>query len=453
MNIAIIQSHLTGSGFWGGVLLARDIAAGLAACGHHVVAAEFRHDSGPSITPLAGFAVHHLPAEPLTHGVNPLWAWQPAAADVATAARFLNNCAADVVYGHMPYGNTALYEAAIRLGIPIVHHVHDFSVLCGRSFLVDNDGQPCSGPTSIGKCEACLRATQPTVIQLGMRLAAFPLGEALLSRSLGSRRTERFRLRQGVATHAAFRERLIDGVTAWIATGQPVRDVLCRYGVPAERITLLPHALPEDRLVTSPPPPPLVGRPLRIGFFGRIAPEKGVDLLATALRRLRATEPRDLEWWVISGSVSAAERQRLERLSGLPADRIRFIEGLRGAAINPVVAQLDVCVIPSLWPEIGPLTLLEALAQGVPCVCNDGAGHADLIEPGVNGFRFRTGDAADLTATLATLLRDDALVARLRTGSRRIAGFDSFVASIEAILAASMPSGSGARPVPATNSD
>lgn len=434
MKIAFAHSHFTAPGLWGGVLISRDIASGLATRGHDVLVVEFRHEPGPAVTRLDGYSIHHLAATPISQGVNPLWAWQPCATDIATAMRFLKEFAPDVVYAHTPSGNTATYDAALRLGIPIVHHVHDFAILCGRSFLVDDQGRPCSGPTSIGKCEACLRATYPPVIRAGMRLAAFPLGDALLRRAFGSRRTERFRLRQGIAAYAAFRERLSDGVTTWIATGPPVRDVLCRYGVPAERVTLLPHALPDDRLERSPPPPPLAGRPLRIGYFGRVSPEKGVDLLAAVLRRLQTAASRDFEWWVISGSVPVDVRQRLQGLARLSGDRVRFIEGLRGPAINPVLAQLDVCVIPSLWPEIGPLTLLEALAQGVPCVCNDAAGHADLIEDGVNGFRFRTGDEADLTDTLTTLLQDDRLVERLRTGSDRISGFDGFVDSIEAIL-------------------
>lgn len=452
MNIAFVHSHFTAPGLWGGVLLSRPIASGLAARGHRILVVEFVHESVSNVTEIDGFTLHQVAAAPMDQGVNPLWASRPAAADVTTARRVLEGFDPDVVYAHTPSANTATYDASMRLGIPIVQHVHDFAFLCGRSFLVDERDRPCSGPTSIAKCEACLRAKHPPAVRAGMRLATFPLGDAILRRAVGHRRAERFRLHRGIQAHVAFRQRLIGGVAAWIATGPPVRDVLCRYGVPPERVTLLPHGLPEDRLVRATPPPPLAGRPLRIGYIGRISPEKGVDLLATVLRRLRATEARDLEWWVISGSIPAAVRQRLQGMARLPADRIRFIEGLRGAALNPVLAQLDVCVIPSLWPEIGPLTLLEALAQGVPCICNDSAGHADLIDDGVNGFRFRTGDETDLARALTTLLHDDHLAARLRTGSSRIAGFDGFVTAIEAILSSHVRQG-GPRPRSATRED
>lgn len=452
MRIAFVHSGFRASGFWGGVLLSRDIASRLAARGHRVLVVEFVHGSGSAAVETDGFATQQLAAKPISHGVNPLWAWRTDTADITTAMRVLDGFAPDVVYTHTPWANTATYDASMRLGIPIVQHVHDFAFLCDRSFLVDERGRPCSGPTSIAKCEACLRAKHPPVIRAGMRLATLPLGDAILRRAVGDRRAERFRLHRGIQAHVAFRQRLIDGVATWIATGPPVRDVLCRYGVPPDRVTLLPHGLPEDRLVTAAPPPPLAGRPLRIGYIGRISPEKGVDLLADVLRKLRATQARDLEWWVIAGSIPADVRRRLQDRARLPAERIRFIEGLRGAALNPVLAQLDVCVIPSLWPEIGPLTLLEALAQRVPCICNDSAGHADLIDDGVNGFRFRTGDEIDLARALTTLLRDDHLVARLRTGSSRIAGFDRFIAAIEAILSSHVRLG-GPRPLPATRED
>jgi len=440
VRIALVQSHLTRHGFWGGVLLARQIAAGLAAAGHEVHAVEFSHTPAKEPTPIAGFVVHELPAMPMDDGINPLWAWSPFAADVAEATRFLRAVSPDVVYGHMIQGNTAVSAAALDAGLPVVHHVHDFAFLCGRSFLVDAAGRPCAGPDA-GRCEACLRARATPAMRAGMQLASLPGGDLLLRTALGRRRSERFRLREGLTRFQGFSKRYLDGVGTWIATGPAIRDVLLRHGVARERVTILPHALPDERRRTHPGPPPLSGRPLRIGYFGRIAPEKGVDLLADVLGRLARRGVRDFEWWVVSGSVPATVRADLARRSGLPEERIRLVEGLQGSDLDPVIASLDVCVIPSLWPEIGPLTLLEALSQGVPCVCNDMAGHAHLVRDGVNGFLFRTGDGADLEEKLSLLLADDALAKRLRGTVPPLADFASFLGRIDGILrAAALPS-------------
>lgn len=444
MKVCLIQSHLIRSGFWGGVLLTRQIAAGLANAGHDVHVTELTHEPTSPTTQLGPAIVHHLRASPMQKGVNPLWAWYPEELDVIAGMDFLSRLSPDVIYGHMLPENMPLYEAAIRLGLPIVQHVHDFSVLCGRSFLVDDKGRACAGPAE-GRCESCLRTSHAPALRLGMRLASLPGGEAVIRGLLGPRRTERFRLRAGVDRFFAFRRRLMEAVHSWIATGPRIRDVLCRHGVEAGRVTILPHALPDDRRVLSPPPPPLAGRPVRIGYFGRIAPEKGVDMLANAIRRLQRTVPRDFEWWVISGVISPKDRARLQERASLPQDRIRFIEGTQGAALNPVLAQLDVCVVPSLCPEIGPLTLLEALAQGVPCICNDMAGLAHLVREGSNGFLFRTGDQDDLLRTLARCMADDEVLPSLRSHACPIAPFADFIRQIEATLAAALSPASQAR--------
>jgi glycosyltransferase involved in cell wall biosynthesis len=69
-------------------------------------------------------------------------------------------------------------------------------------------------------------------------------------------------------------------------------------------------------------------------------------------------------------------------------------------------------VFPSLWYEAQPLIVLEALAQGIPCVVSETSAAREMIVPGRTGLLFRTGDAADLVEKL-TKLRDDELVDRL----------------------------------------
>ena len=69
-------------------------------------------------------------------------------------------------------------------------------------------------------------------------------------------------------------------------------------------------------------------------------------------------------------------------------------------------------VFPSLWYEAQPLIILEALAQGIPCVVSETSAAREMIVPGRTGLLFRTGDVADLREKLIQL-RDDELVDRL----------------------------------------
>lgn len=408
MKVALVFPAIAVTGAWGGILLAKQIGNQLSDLGHDVHTVELDHEpaaqeSSPEVQVLPGmrFTSHHLRGARLKEGVNPLWSFFPRESDTQIATAWLIEQTPDVLYVHAYLSCPAFIAAAARLGIPIVYHVHDYAVLCGRSFLVDHRGRPCVGPRSPELCERCLIAKQTPLRRAATRLGRLPGGNVLASVLIGSERTESLRLRHGIEQFFKFRQTLVDVVDVWIATGNSVRDILVQYGIPAKRITLLRHAIPDERMHRSPGPPPANGRPVRIGYFGRISREKGVWMLADSLRALATRTDRDFEWRILSERVSDDDKVNLRSRSGLPPERVRFVEGLAGAQLNPALAQLDLCVLPSLWPEIGPLTLLEALAQGVPCICNDQSAHADLIEDGVNGYRFRTADQADLIEKLS----------------------------------------------------
>jgi len=379
-------------------------------------------------------SIIQLPATPVSDGVNPMWGNYPRDCDVTTAAKALKELEVDVLYSHMFYGCTSIQKAAIELQLPIVAHVHDFAFLCGRSFLVDNHNTPCDGPTTVAKCERCLVAKTSGTRRIATRLAGLPGGDAVISAWIGNARAESLRLRRGIERFFSFRRSLIEQVSTWIVTGTSVQEVLLRYGVDDERITTLPHAIPDDRIAQSPGPPPLAERPLRIGYFGRISPEKGVYFLADALQEFSAKTSRKFEWRIISGRVDAQDKDRLVRASGLDHTQVKFTEGVTGPDLNAHIAQLDLCVIPSIWPEIGPLTLLESIAQGVPCICNDLSAHADLITDGVNGFQFRTAVRADLVAKLLAATETDAALLAMRNRMPPLQDFEAFGKTIETIL-------------------
>jgi glycosyltransferase involved in cell wall biosynthesis len=137
-------------------------------------------------------------------------------------------------------------------------------------------------------------------------------------------------------------------------------------------------------------------------YVGRLAPEKGVDVL------LRAFTGVDAEL-VVAGA--GPEDERLRRLA--PA-RTRFLGNVDRDALPAWYAAADVLVLPSLSEPWG-MPLNEAAAAGLPLVATDAVGAArELIEDGGNGFVVPAGDADALHDALARLAGDAEL--------RRIAG-------------------------------
>jgi glycosyltransferase involved in cell wall biosynthesis len=70
----------------------------------------------------------------------------------------------------------------------------------------------------------------------------------------------------------------------------------------------------------------------------------------------------------------------------------------------------DIFVLPSRYDGWG-VVVNQALGAGLPVVCSDAVGSAeDLVEPGKNGFIFKSGEVDELEIVLTSLLTDDALI-------------------------------------------
>jgi glycosyltransferase involved in cell wall biosynthesis len=132
-------------------------------------------------------------------------------------------------------------------------------------------------------------------------------------------------------------------------------------------------------------------------YVGRLAPEKGVDVLVHAARSLDAEV-------VVAGSGPEEARLRVEA----PAN-VRFLGHVERDDLPSWYAAADVLCLPSRSEPWG-MSLNEGAAAGLPLVATEAVGAAwDLIEEGRNGFRVPVGDAAALRSALSRLVVDGEL--------------------------------------------
>ena len=153
----------------------------------------------------------------------------------------------------------------------------------------------------------------------------------------------------------------------------------------------------------------------RVVFFfcGQMIARKGVDLLLAAFARLGENARlllvgREAELPALLAPLPAAVRERIVYAGFQPPEELpRFF------------AQADVFVLPSRYDGWG-VVVNQAIGAGLPVVCSDmvGAGH-DLVEDGVNGLKFRAGDADSLTEKMERFLREPALIGEWGAASRR----------------------------------
>lgn len=119
-----------------------------------------------------------------------------------------------------------------------------------------------------------------------------------------------------------------------------------------------------------------------IGHLGRLAPEKNLRFLTSAVLACLRREPRAYFLVVGQGPSEALMRRRI-RAEGL-AGRVRFAGVLQGAALADAYHAMDVFAFASKSETQG-LVLVEAMAAGVPVVGLDASGVREVIQDGRNG--------------------------------------------------------------------
>jgi len=323
-----------------------------------------------------------------------------------------------LISGYLMTGS--VIEAAQAAGVPVILTLTDFWFLCPRITLVRSDGALChSMPTDPLECLLCLRKEQRRY-RIPDQLSHNLLGRLLLRfwRLPGALSIwGRSELARSVQERRAYLLSLLSSVDVVISPSQFLKNLFTAQGVCSRHFLYCRQGL-DLRNWTPMKPMPADSR-LRIGYIGQIAKHKGVDVLVKAFCQLRAGGKRpqlllygDLEQF--PAFVHKLRRQVEGR------DDVIFAGHFDNSQIGQVHAGLDVLVVPSVWYENSPNVILEAFAARTPVVVSDLGGMAELVQHGVNGLRFKMGDAEDLARQLQHIVDQPVLLESMRKGIKPV---------------------------------
>ena len=170
----------------------------------------------------------------------------------------------------------------------------------------------------------------------------------------------------------------------------------------------------------------LNSRPPTIGYLARLAPEKGVDLLADAFVRLRQMPGMQSARLRIAGWLGGQNRAYVDdvfnrlRRSGL-AEAFEYVGEVDRKGKLDFLASLDVLSVPTTYQEPKGLFVLEALAAGVPVVQPDHGAFPEMLAATEGGLLHRPEDAQHLAERLHEVLTNARLRQQLaQTGRARV---------------------------------
>lgn len=264
----------------------------------------------------------------------------------------------DVVHVHNTFAAASPSVYAAASGVPVVQTLHNYRMVCPVATAF-RDGQACTD--CVGRfvpwpavLHACVHGSRTQSAVAATTLAAH--------RALG---TYRRRIGRYVALTSFQRQLMIDG------------------GLPAGRIGVIPNFLEPD---------PGIGDGPRSGilYVGRLTEEKGVRVLVGAA----ASGP---------GTIRVAGDGPLRHLAEQADDagQIDYLGPLGPSAVFDELRRSAAMVMPSLWFEGFPLTVLEAFATGTPVIASRIGSLGEIIEDGVTGMLTEPHDAHRLAEKMA----------------------------------------------------
>jgi len=234
-----------------------------------------------------------------------------------------------------------------------------------------------------------------------------------------------------------------------VECGKLRRRIICFFLERASRVIVLSErwrawiagATESRRVVCIPNPVPLAEawpesrREDIVLFVGRVERGKGIFDLLDAVRASRASIPGIRLVCAGEGDLESVARYA-ERL-GI-GDAVRLTGWIGPAEKRSLMRRAAVFVLPS-YAEGLPMSLLEAMASGVPVVATAVGGIPDVVTDGVDGLLFTPGDTATLQRLLRRLMHEPMLAMRIAMAARETVRLrfnsDRVVAQLEEIYA------------------
>ncbi|HWE96400.1 MAG TPA: glycosyltransferase [Tepidisphaeraceae bacterium] len=366
--------------------------------------------------------------------------WERA---VEWGMRFLSHLAPAFVHQHYWQATRFMLHAAQRLGIPTACSIHDFGAGCMRTLLVTGEGKLCDSVVGVDKCSSCVLAGFNTLGKLNEAAIRWaPLRAAVerygfgpqLQGPLGRRGGVRIPVRERVALTVSRSRKEMTSLHALIVPSPFAGNFFRQFGIPPERVHVLPWFYVGPPTVEPLPP---FEEGLRLASLGRISQEKGIDVLLRALERVRASRPVLLH---IAGGLNNEYAAGLQRRYATAAGACRVTwEGLvPNEQVSRFYSRNHVAVIPSLCYDNTPASLVEALASARPVICTDVPSMTHLVKHEINGLTFPMGDEAALAAAITRLADSPELAARLAQHTRNVPSVDEYAASVHQIYKAAL---------------
>ena len=284
----------------------------------------------------------------------------------------------DVAHFHntFPLISSSAYSACREANVPVVQTLHNYRLICSGALLYRNGGI----------CRECVGASvNRSIFRKCYRNSI--LATSIVVKMLNSNRKKNV---------------YIENVDRYIAPSKFLAGAVIDGGIPERMITIKPH------FVHAPPEVNYEKNDYLI-YVGRLSAEKGIQTLVSACKFVP-----DIKVLILGDGAMKEEVVASAEQHDLNMDFIGFVDQDK---VFEYVRKAKALIMPSECYEVFGLSVIESLAVGTPVIASAIGGLDELIQNGINGYKYLPGDARELARLMRMIVTTD--IKELEVSARR----------------------------------
>lgn len=297
-------------------------------------------------------------------------------------AKILDDTKPDIAHLHIfqHQFSPSIISPANKRGVPIVNTVHDLKPICPNYKMLANGKvcEKCKGQKYIN----CFKTKCVKGSALGSLINTI---EMYLHRYLGS----------------------YEKIDKFITPSMFFYNKFIEFGISKDKLEYVPNFLDADKFE------PRYDNDGYLLYFGRLSEEKGI---MTLLKAMKSIENQRL---VIVGDGPEKD-QVLKYIEQNNLKNIQCLGYKTGDELRNLVKNSICNIVPSEWYENAPYSVLESMAFGKPVIGADIGGIPELINDGISGFIFESGNVESLVDRIQKIISMGSDVEKMGQEARKL---------------------------------
>lgn len=284
--------------------------------------------------------------------------------------------------------SASIVKAAENKNVPMVFTAHDVQAICPEISMLDSNGNI---------CEECLKGKYKNCIKKSC------VHNSRAKSMLGAIENQYYR------KNKVYSEKISHIITP----SEFYKTEFIKDGIDKEKITAIHNYIElEDYSVKNEDENYIL-------YFGRLAKEKGILYLLKAISKAR----KEIENIKLYIAGTGPEEEKIKEIISRNKleQNVKLLGFLNHDKVKEYISKSSIVVVPSIWYENCPYSVLETQAIGKPIIGSNLGGIPELVKDNENGMIYKHNDTDELANKILELYKNDELKKKFSKNAKEYA--------------------------------